>query len=242
MKICLAQQEYVAGDIQKNIENHRNLILRAVKLGVDAVFFPELSITGYEPDLAKSLAFEEYDERLNAFQEITDPSKITIGVGLPVRRKMGVTISMAIFQPGMLRKFHDKKYLHADEEPYFISGNNLDSILIKGRQIALAICYELSVSKHAEEALSGGAKFYLTSVAKFKDGVESASTRLAEIASEYGVHTLMVNAVGESDGGICTGNSAVWDSSGKIIAQMDDCTQGLLMFDTETFKYNKIDF
>jgi predicted amidohydrolase len=44
------------GDIQRNIEHHKNFIALAGSYGVDTVIFPELSLTGYEPALAKALA------------------------------------------------------------------------------------------------------------------------------------------------------------------------------------------
>ncbi len=53
MKICVAQTRPVKGDIQGNIENHIKLIDLAVLNGADTIIFPELSITGYEPELAK---------------------------------------------------------------------------------------------------------------------------------------------------------------------------------------------
>ena len=52
MKICAAQTRPVKGNIQQNIENHKKLINLAVVNGADIIIFPELSITGYEPELA----------------------------------------------------------------------------------------------------------------------------------------------------------------------------------------------
>lgn len=52
MKICGAQTKPVKGDISANIENHKKLIDRAVANRTDIVISPELSLTGYEPELA----------------------------------------------------------------------------------------------------------------------------------------------------------------------------------------------
>ncbi len=56
MKICIAQVKSVPVDIQQNIENHKKWINLGVSFGADAIFFPELSLTGYEPALSKKLA------------------------------------------------------------------------------------------------------------------------------------------------------------------------------------------
>ena len=61
MKIAVAQARPVKGDIQANISNHLKLIEQASLEGADAVFFPELSLTGYEPTLAKELAGNQDD-------------------------------------------------------------------------------------------------------------------------------------------------------------------------------------
>ena len=56
MKICIAQTQALKGNVRQNIQNHLQLIERAVELKSDLIIFPELSITGYEPELAKELA------------------------------------------------------------------------------------------------------------------------------------------------------------------------------------------
>lgn len=64
MKICAAQTRPFKGDIQKNIDTHKKLINLAVSNGADLIFFPELSLTGYEPKLSKELATIQADSRL----------------------------------------------------------------------------------------------------------------------------------------------------------------------------------
>ena len=56
MKIALVQARPVKGDIEANIAAHKRLIGLAVLNGADMIIFPELSITGYEPELANELA------------------------------------------------------------------------------------------------------------------------------------------------------------------------------------------
>jgi len=55
------------GDIQSNIKNHKILIDLAVYNGADTIIFPELSLTGYEPELAKKLATTPDDSRFDDF-------------------------------------------------------------------------------------------------------------------------------------------------------------------------------
>ena len=68
MNVCAAQLRPVAGDITKNMAKHLDLIDLAVAHKADLVFFPELSLTGFEPTLAEPLAFNVADHRLAVFQ------------------------------------------------------------------------------------------------------------------------------------------------------------------------------
>ncbi len=68
MKICVAQTRPSKGDIQSNIERHKKLIDLAVANGANIAVFPELSITGYEPERAKELATIPDDRRFEDFQ------------------------------------------------------------------------------------------------------------------------------------------------------------------------------
>jgi len=182
MKICVAQTRPLKGDIQSNIDRHKKLINLAVSKGAEAVFFPELSLTGYEPELANELATTQDDSRFDDFQKISDTKQIIIGVGVPTKNDKGICISMILFEPQKARQTYSKKYLHADEKAFFISGQNSTGLKGEKINIALAICYELSVPEHAENAFKSGAEIYLASVAKSANGVNQAIKRLSEIA------------------------------------------------------------
>lgn len=234
MKICVSQTKPIKGDISKNIENHKRMIHVAVSENVDLIVFPELSITGYEPDLAKDLAIEPNDQILNDFQTISDAENISIAVGMPTRGEKGIHISLIFFQPHEKRLVYSKKYLHSDEEPFFASGENFPILNFRATKIAPVICYELSVPEHFAAAHAGGAEIYLASVAKTADGMEKAARRLSEIARTNSIPVLISNSVGYSDNFLSAGNSSVWNASGELIGRLDDKNEGILIFDTET--------
>lgn len=231
MKICIAQTTSVTGDISANIIRHKELIALAAGDDADAIIFPELSICGYEPPIAVAFATQPEDNRFNDFQFLSNAHRITIGIGVPLNQKGGVAISMLIFQPERPREVYSKKYLHEDEEPFFVSGK---STLSKIADIALAICYEISIPAHAKDAAAAGAQYYLASVAKTVSGVEKASTRLSLIAREYGMPVLMTNCIGPCEGQQGGGKSAVWNTQGELISQLTGDQEGLIIFDTET--------
>src|SRR4051794_11766745 len=101
MKICVAQTRPGKGDIPANIEHHKTLIQLAVSNRADMIIFPELSLTGYEPELAKELATHPGNASFEALQKISDVENITIGVGMPLKTDSGTLIGMILFQPNM---------------------------------------------------------------------------------------------------------------------------------------------
>jgi predicted amidohydrolase len=141
---------------------------------------------------------------------------------------------MVLFQPNQLRQVHSKKYLHADEEPFFVPGKNLPGLLIADTPIALAICYEISIPMHSQLAFDSGAQLYIASVAKTATGVEKAWAQLSDIAAKYKMTVLMCNSIGMCEDGECAGQSAAWNGKGILLGQLNNFDEGLLLLDTVT--------
>ena len=234
MKICVVQTRPVKGDVKSNIADHKRMIALAVADGAEMIIFPELSLTGYEPTLAKELATTLEDGRFDTLQTISNQKEVIIGVGMPTKHGDGLCISMILLQPNQPRRIYSKKYLHMDEEPFFVSGENFPILPVNERQIGLAICYELSVAAHVKTAVAGGADVYLASVAKTEAGMEHASKRLANIAQTYNMPVLISNSVGPSDNFLSVGKTAVWDKTGQLLAQLDDTNEGYIIFNTDS--------
>jgi predicted amidohydrolase len=234
MKIALAQIQSYKGDIPANLTAHNHFLDMASTHGVEVIVFPELSITGYEPELANELATTQEDSRFNVFQDFSNVSQVTIGAGMPIETAKGIQIGMILFQPHQPRQTYAKQYLHADELPYFIPGDQQLYLTAGDTKMGLAICYELSVPHHAENVHNNGANIYLASVAKTIPGVEKAIATMAQTAAKYAMPALMVNCVGSCEGLTAGGRSSVWNDQGQLIGQLDAKREGLLIFDTLT--------
>ena len=233
MRICIVQTSSKKEAISLNIENHLGLIKCALPLKPDLIVFPELSITGYEPELAEKLVCTIEDERFNPFQEIADTDKITIGIGMPTQAKDGINISMLLFQPRKERLAYSKQLLHDDELPYFVSGTDQVFLTIKEKKIAFGICYETLQREHFIKAIENKADIYIASVAKPDRGIKKAYVHFPSIAKEFNIPILMANCVGFCDNFLSNGKSAVWNRKGELMAQLDEQNQGLLVYDTE---------
>ena len=54
------------------------------------------------------------------------------------------------------------------------------------------------------------------------------------IARAYSMAVFMVNSVGHCDNFLSVGFSSVWTKEGNLAGQLDDRTEGVMVFDTET--------
>ncbi len=221
------------------------MIERAVSQRADLIFFPELSLTGYEPAFAKALATRPDDTRWDVFQALSDAYGIIIGVGLPLlsdtsvanerdanQQAPGIQIGMIFFQPRQPRVWYAKQQLHSDELPYFDPGDKQVLLQAHGHTLAPAICYESLQPDHAANAVRCGADIYLASVAKPDRGVIKAFAHYPAIAQQHSMTVLMANSIGPCDNFISAGQSAVWNNRGELVSQLNDDQEGLLLFDT----------
>jgi predicted amidohydrolase len=240
MKIAVAQTKPFKGHIPKNIEVHVALINLAIANGADAVFFPELSITGYERELAKDMATTIEDARFDIFQELSDNNNITIAIGCPIKKDTGNHIGMVIFQPEKNREMYAKRFLYPDEMPYFIEGEKQVLLTQNEFRIAPAICYESSLTEHWESVHQIGADIYAVSVAKTKEGMEKSFRLLPEAAKKYGWNIVLSNSVGYQDDFLGVGQSSAWDKTGELLGSLNEVDEGLLILETKTKQISQI--
>lgn len=234
MRIAIVQIEAIKGNIEKNLENHIKWIKEAIQNKADLVVFPELSLTGYEPDLAKSLATNQDDTRLDEMQSLSDRNGITIGVGLPTKDESDTFVSMIIFQPHKERITYSKQYLYPPEEPIFKAGKKPLVLNFETEVVSPAICYETSNKAHCEFAKRNNATIYIASVLSSINGIDAELKKLSDIAKNNNLVTFMANYVGKSGGYECAGKSSVWNEKGELIGQLEGKEEGLIIFDTKS--------
>ncbi|TRO29254.1 carbon-nitrogen hydrolase family protein [Pseudomonas putida] len=234
MKLCAVQLASLKGDLPGNLQRHLVCIEQAAALGAELVVFPELSLTGYEPSVARQAALPVTSARLDPLQAACDRLGITVAVGLPLPTPDGIRIGMPIFCPETPRQAYAKQRLHDDELPYFTPGHQALLLEVGEHRVAPAICYESMFLAHAAVARERGADLYLVSVAKTAKGIREGYAHYPEVARELGMPVLMANCVGPADTFIGAGGSAAWDSQGHLLASLDDHSEGLIVLDTRS--------
>lgn len=234
MKLCAVQLASLKGDLPGNLQRHLVCIEQAAALGAELVVFPELSLTGYEPSVARQAALPVTSARLDPLQAACDRLGITVAVGLPLPTPDGIRIGMPIFCPEAPRQVYAKQRLHDDELPYFTPGNQALLLEVGEHRVAPAICYESMFMAHAAVARERGADLYLVSVAKTAKGIREGYAHYPEVARELGMPVLMANCVGPADTFIGAGGSAAWNTQGHLLASLDDHSEGLIVLDTRS--------
>lgn len=101
------------GDIENNLSGHLAFMQRAAELGASYLLFPELSLTGYEPDLARELALLPDDARLAPLVALAVKLRLTTTLGMPLRGPNdSVLIGALTFTAGGDVIAYAKQYLH----------------------------------------------------------------------------------------------------------------------------------
>lgn len=234
MKLAVVQYHSVKGEISSNIQKHIAIVQKVQHKSPDLIVFPELSLTGYEPELAELLAIDEDADILQPLEEASRKFSVIICAGIPVRTSGQIRIGMVILHPHLPKKFYYKQFLHPDEEPYFSPGNSPVTLQYNGHGLSFAICYEVFAEKHWQQAIEAKTDIYVASVAKSKKGMEKALTTLESLSAKNQWTILLSNSIGPSDNFTGAGTSSMWDSEGKLQQQLGHDEEGILLFDTNT--------
>lgn len=231
MKLIAAQIACPARLGADNLERHVSVTEHAARLHAAALYFPELSLTGYSPSLARQHARHLDDPRLAIFQHASDRHQMLIAIGVPTWHGNAVQISLVVFQPGQSRVGYAKQWLHADETAFFAPGERNRVFDVQGHRLAPAICYESLQAEHAQGMADAGAQAYLASVAKSARGVLAAQQHYPHLARLHAMPVLMANAVGPAEGFLCAGGSAAWSAEGALLCQAGSDEEALVVYD-----------
>lgn len=216
--VAAAQSKSVRGDIEANVQGHLRILEKAAENEVDLIIFPELSLTGYEPDLAETHHLLPSDPRLNPFQDFADNNSMHILVGAPYKEDRKTHIAAFLYPPYNPPKVYTKHFLHSGEEKHFSPGKNELTFPLKGEKIFTAICADIAHSEHAARAAYVGSTVFAAGVLITPGGYDADAELLEGYAVKHGMTVVMANFASASGGWQSGGKSAVWAPNGEIVA------------------------
>ncbi|MFJ5253750.1 carbon-nitrogen hydrolase family protein [Pseudomonas sp. NPDC088414] len=218
--IAAAQSFSVAGDLAANIACHLRFMAVAAEQGVELLVFPELSLTGYEGQMAADLAIDPQDTMLQPLRDCARELGLTAVVGMPIRHEDSAQVligALTLAGDGSL-KVYSKQHLHSGEELFYASGAGGSALRIGSDTVALAVCADFSHASHAAAAAEVGADLYAAGVLIGEKGYGVDSAILQGYAQNHSMAVLMANHAGLTGGWQSAGRSAVWSENGTLVA------------------------
>lgn len=238
--IAVAQTVAVPGDVDANVAEHLRLARAAAREGAQVLVFPEMSLTGYELELARGLAFERDDARLAPLAEAAEVYSLTMVVGAPVRIESRLHIGAFILSPGGAAGLYTKQRMGAFDEGasrdgvvpppeanFFQPGELNPLVRFGGNTAAVAVCADTGRPSHAEAAKARGAEIYLASMFVIPSEFERETANLIEYAARHSMVVAFANYGGPSGGLASAGRSAVWSERGELLVQLPRAGAGV---------------
>jgi NAD+ synthase (glutamine-hydrolysing) len=221
LQLILAQVNTLVGDIPGNTAKVLEVARAALARGaVDAVIFPELTLTGYPPeDLLLRPSLDVRIERaLHELQSARLP--VALVIGYP-RFRNGRLYNMAgVILDGNLIAEYAKQclpnYQVFDEKRYFAAGDSPCVFDLKGVPTALTICEDIWHPEPMAQAKAASARLMLNlNASPYHQGKQQEREAVvAQRAREGGMPVLYSNLVGGQDELVFDGGSVAIDAAG----------------------------
>ncbi|MFF1684435.1 MULTISPECIES: NAD+ synthase [unclassified Streptomyces] len=255
LRLALNQIDSTVGDLAGNAEAIIRWTKHAAEQGAHLVAFPEMILTGYPvEDLALRESFVEASRQaLTALAE----RLATEGHGdLPVivgyldrsekaQPKYGQPAgapqnAAAVLHNGRVAltfaKHHLPNYGVFDEFRYFVPGDTMPVIRVRGIDVALAICEDLWQDGGRVPATRSAGAGLLISINASPYEQNKNDTRLDLVrkrAQEAGCTLAYVATIGGQDELVFDGDSIVVDAAGEVVARAPQFAEGCVVLDLD---------
>jgi len=235
LRVALAQQNFVVGDLRGNAERIVRLAREARANGARLIVFSELSLTGYSPeDLL--LRDDFIAAAADAVEEVARAAAggIDLIVGAPVREHGHLFNAALHLSDGRIahrcRKRSLPNYEVFDEKRYFSAGPDEACVFrVDGVALGLTVCEDIWQPHAAADAARAGADCLVNLSASPFDVAKQArrdETLRARIG-ETGLPVIYVNQVGGQDDLVFDGDSRVFNRAGRCVFRAPPFEEGV---------------
>ncbi|MEU1044368.1 NAD+ synthase [Streptomyces sp. NPDC005897] len=255
LRLALNQIDSTVGDIDGNAESVLRWTRHAAGQGAHLVAFPEMTLTGYPvEDLAlrssfveasraalRSLAVRLADEGLGGVPVVVGHLDRSATAQPRYGQPAGAPQNAAAVLHGgevalSFAKHHLPNYGVFDEFRYFVPGDTLPVVRVRGVDVALAICEDLWQDGGRVPAARSARAGLLLSVNASPYERDKDDTRLALVgkrAQEAGCTTAYLAMTGGQDELVFDGDSIVVDRDGTVLARAPQFAEGCLVLDLD---------
>ncbi len=231
MTVGLVQMAATKENFALNLQCHLDMIAKASAFQTDVIVFPELSLTGYELELAAEMAISPEAVNFRELSHAAVSHHVIVVAGCPLRAQEGMkpTIGAVICFPDGRVEFYSKQYLHAGEAELFSAGATDYLLEVKGYRMALAVCADFAEPEHGRRARLSGADIYIVSALISESGFPSDACILSEIAHNNEFTVMLSNHVSMTGGWKTCGKNSVWNSRGEHVFCSSSQDSGLVL-------------
>lgn len=239
LTVALAQMYPVMGNLQKNLDQHLNIMDALAAQGADLVVFPELSLTGYYVrDLVAELACKPtaQDPIFGELLQRSAQHQMDAVIGFIEEDQRGrFYISAAYISKGDVLHVHRKVYLPTytmfDDSRYFAAGSSASAFDTPHGRVGLLICEDYWHISLPYILWMDGADILIFINASPGRGIDTheraASARWVEMVSQgyaglFTNYIINCNRVGYEDGIVFGGGSSIIDPAGEILLRCAD--------------------
>lgn len=209
IRIGLAQINCPIGQVDHNVEKHRQYARRAAKVGARIICFPELSLTGYPHDESQNQKFAQPldGEVGNAMLKLSEQTGLLVLAGLLERdQSNSIYNTHLVASPGGLLGTYRKTHVSITESDYFDHGDQLPVFSHEGITFGIQICYDNHFPEAARTLALRGAEVIFSPYGSpgpcTQEGLAAKRSRwlryLTARAFDNSLYYLVVNQVGKS--------------------------------------------
>ncbi|MFJ1490669.1 nitrilase-related carbon-nitrogen hydrolase [Capnocytophaga canis] len=212
--ISLNQSWENKSENQSKILDVFELIFRLKKQHVHLVIFPEMTLTGFTMNSNVVKERLPDSQTIEFFKKCALDYQTNIAFGVVIEKKQKATNCLVVVNPkGEILANYEKihPFSYANENKYYISGNDLVSCQIEKISVGLTICYDLRFPE-LYQGLSKKNKVIINIANWPESRVEHWNTLLKARAIENQVFMVGVNRIGQD------ANELIYEKSSQIFS------------------------
>lgn len=238
MKVAGIQMESISGQITKNNEKGKKLVLEAIKKGAQLIVLPELWSSGYHLTKPSFLKMQqETKDFVEQFRVIAKEYGVVLVVPFIDRKGEDLFIALSVIENnGEILQIYQKSFLWDKEQLNFKHGERqFEPIQTSLGTVGTIICYDVEFPEVSRILALRGAQLIIVPSVIRMASEKKWDIQLPARALDNTVFVLGVNTVGE---GSC-GKSKLIDPKGAIVHECSRTEEEILLCDIDFNQINK---
>jgi len=221
MKVELVQLAGRDGDTAYNLQRTIEAIGNC-GADTDLLVFPETQLMGFPTEENIARIAEPLDgPSITAVQQAAQAQNVAVVVGMAEAANDGRFYNTTVLvTPEGVALTYRKTHLWASDCGVFTPGDRFATALFKGIRVGLLICFDIEFPETARALGQLGAELIIVTNGNMDPYGPTHRTAITARAMENQAFAVMVNRVGDGDGGLVfAGGSAVVDPYGQLLCE-----------------------